>query len=64
MVLQRPQSGQEQYWLAFTQGEMMPAEVEAQLGARLRTMVRASQVLAFNPHANKEEEAVLLRLPP
>eukprot|EP00974_Lingulodinium_polyedra_P003960 372002-Lingulodinium_polyedra.AAC.1 len=42
----------------------MPAEVEVQLGARLRTMVRAAQVLAFNPHANRDEEAVLLRLPP
>eukprot|EP00974_Lingulodinium_polyedra_P047877 4597343-Lingulodinium_polyedra.AAC.1 len=43
---------------------MPPAYVEAQLGARLGTMIRASQVIAFNPHTNREEEAVLLRLPP
>eukprot|EP00974_Lingulodinium_polyedra_P025669 2480091-Lingulodinium_polyedra.AAC.1 len=43
---------------------MMPADVERQLGVRLGTMVRASQVGAFNPHTSREEEAVLLRLPP
>eukprot|EP00974_Lingulodinium_polyedra_P029855 2876035-Lingulodinium_polyedra.AAC.1 len=43
---------------------MMPAEVEMQLGARPGAMARASQVFAFNPYTNREEEAVLLRLPP
>eukprot|EP00974_Lingulodinium_polyedra_P033740 3244211-Lingulodinium_polyedra.AAC.1 len=61
LSLRPPHSGHEQYWLVYARGEVRPAEVEALLGRRWNTQVRAASTIAHNPHTGREEEAILLR---
>eukprot|EP00974_Lingulodinium_polyedra_P017429 1689058-Lingulodinium_polyedra.AAC.1 len=43
--LARPQVGHDRYWVVWTQGEVVPEYVEAQLAASLRGVVRAREAI-------------------
>eukprot|EP00974_Lingulodinium_polyedra_P021122 2040278-Lingulodinium_polyedra.AAC.1 len=43
--LARPQRGQDRYWVAWTRGEIPPAEIEGDVGRSLRTVVRACETI-------------------
>eukprot|EP00974_Lingulodinium_polyedra_P001896 178702-Lingulodinium_polyedra.AAC.1 len=45
-------------------GQVDPAVVEADLGRRLQAVVRACEAVAYNTAAARDEEAVLVRVPP
>eukprot|EP00974_Lingulodinium_polyedra_P108914 10541310-Lingulodinium_polyedra.AAC.1 len=62
--LARPQIGHDRYWVVWSQGEIAPERVEAQLAKRLRGVVRARDTAAYRPSAARDEEAVLARAPP